>query len=453
MAGNVDIQESRRDEWLRGISTLCGSVVRSRPAVVLAALLLGLAIIYVGGRSILQGTGNDASIFYYSARLLFQGENPYDPAQLRTMWENNRSATDNGVPPYPFVNPPSTALLVAPLVPFSIDTFRQLYALLNVACLLLSVFLLDCIFAARAPPAVRLLLATWAILMPPVMKALSYGQSPLLVCAASAAALFFLQRKRDVAAGVCLALAFAKFTLTLPLLGVLLVRGRWKPALVSLGVFGAVNLGFVLPLGLGTTLTTYRAAVASVDGVGGMNDIFSPLSLEPYHIVSLKQFFYLLIGPERGPAELAAMIAGALFVVGAAWLLYRHRPLRPALEDPLDVALAMMVAMATMYHRVYDLAALMFVIYPLVAYRLENPARRIMSWTFAMGTLFILSFFVVGTRWSLPFDYVLSWLHLPPSTRFGSVLVVVLLIVVGMMMALDGARPASARREMQRARG
>jgi hypothetical protein len=414
-----------------------------RGAVYFAAALLALSIVYVGGRSLSQGSGNDASVFYYGTRLLLRGENPYEPAAMQAEWAATREEGSTRPSPQQFVNPPIVGVLIAPVALFPIETALRLFTLLNFFCLLASVYFLDRMLSEKAPPALRLLLATWVVMLPPAMKAFSYGQSTLLICAPAAVGLYCLRRKREGWAGFWLALSLAKFTITLPFLAVLVLRGRWKAAGVSLAVFSAINLALVLPVGLVTMLTSYRSAIESFERVDGMNDPFSALATEPHNIVSVTRLFMLILGHDRAAVGLAVLIL-TVVLAPALMLLVRWRPApRPALENPLEIALSIMSGLALMYHRVYDLAALMFVIYALVEYRLRHPGRQPVAWKLATGTLFVLSFFVVGAGWSRPFDFVLSKLHLPPSPEFGSILVFALLLQVAIMMVVDASRRSS----------
>ncbi len=421
-----------------------------RVATYLAAAVFALSLCYVGGRAMARGAGDDAPIFYFGSRLLFHGGNPYDPAALHAEWEISRRMGNTHPAPVPFVNPPIVALLVAPAVPFDILPALRVYAIYNFFCLLVCVYFLNRSLPEKTPALTRLGLATWVMMLPPVMKVLSYGQSALFVCAPLAIALYCLKRRSDLWGGFWLALSLAKFTITLPFLLVLLIRGRWKPGLASLFVFGAINLAFTLPIGLGTVLTTYRGSIKAVDGVDGINDPFSPLSWDSQSIVSIKRLFILLLGPHRTPVTIAIFVVTLLFGAVFVYLLRKRPVAEPALDDPLEVAAALMAGLALMYHRIYDLTSLMFVIYALAEYRIRYRHAQPTLWKIAMATLFVLSFFVIGTTWSRPFDFLLALLHLPSSPNFGSVLVFALLVQITIMLARQPTQALTAN-EAERA--
>ena len=411
----------------------------------LAALVFLSSVLYVGVRSVRQGPGNDASVFYFATTLLFRGQNPYDQALMRTEWEATRQEGNTRPAPSPFANPPSFVLLVAPIVLFSHAIALHVFSVLNFSCLLVSVYFLDLMIRRKASPATRLVLATWSVMLPPTMKLLAYGQSALLVCAPLIVALYLLRRKSEIWAGFWLALSLAKFTISLPFLAVLILRRRWKAAGTALAVFLGANLALAIPVGVGNIVGSYRDTIASLDGVGGMNDPFSELATETHNIVSAKNFFVLILGKDRAAVQVALLLFTLTFGLLFVYLvLQRRKTAVAALEDPLEIALTTMTAMALAYHRVYDLAALMLVIYALAEYRLDNPAADSTGWKAAMATLFCLSFFVVGTRWSLPFDFVLAKLHLPSSPHFGSVLVIALLAQIIVMIVLASRRSAVA---------
>jgi hypothetical protein len=206
-----------------------------------------------------------------------------------------------------------------------------------------------------------------------------------------------------------------------------------------------LNLALAVPAGLEDVVTSYRNTLLTLDGINGMNDPFSKLAIEPYNMVNAKSFFVLVLGKDRATVTIALWLftiaCGAMFI----YEVWRNRKSEhDALEDPLEIALATMIALALAYHRVYDLAALVFVIYALADYRLRNPTARRAVWVTAMATSFALSFFVVGTRWSLPFDLVLAKLRWPPSPYFGSVFVVALLLEVLLLTALRSTRTSLA---------
>jgi hypothetical protein len=417
--------------------------MRTRILAYLAGAIFVLSTLYVAGRSLPHQAGNDATVFYFGARLLLRGENAYDPSAMHAEWEASRVMGNTRPEPGPFANPPLTALLVAPIAAFPLSAAMWLYKLLSLGYLAVSVYLLDRTFAESTPMATRFVLATWVVLLPPIMKVLSYGQSALLVCAPLAAALYCAQRRRDAWAGFWLALSLAKFTISLPFVALFALQRRWKLVFASLVSFLGLNLAIAIPVGVTKLVTSYVAALVSFDGVGSMNDPFSPLATDPSNMISAKSFFILLLGKNRASVGLALWAFSAIFAVMFVYVLLRSErkalPPSPDRLSPLEglqVALATMSALALMYHRVYDLAALMFVIYGFAAYRFRSEDRASTTATIAIATLVLLSFFVVGgTGWAKPFDFVLTMLSLPRAAYFGSVFVIALLLQVTALLA------------------
>src|SRR5262249_20283582 len=157
---------------------------------------------------------------------------------------------------------------------------------------------------------------------------------------------------------------------------VLVYRRNWKATLTAVSVFVALNALLSLPVGLPTMVASYRQAMQVGTGTGSENDPFNPQAADAQNFLHATRFFMILLGPNR-PVVQTANLAFTLLALGAmAWVM-RPRPNESYIfEHPLDIAMTMMAALALVYHRYNDLAALMFVAYGLIDYRIRYPERQ-----------------------------------------------------------------------------
>lgn len=238
----------------------------------------------------------------------------------------------------PFGNPPVVAWLAAPLTLLPFVVAYWIWALLLLCLLLLGWWL-----AAPARDGWERAAQLTALLgFFPVAFALLIGQSTLLVAFGMALSWWLLRGRREVAAGLALALIVVKpqDAFLVPL--ALLVARRWRPLLAFAIASGFLGLLMVVSLGL-SGLRQFEAVGALLASLS-IGRVFAPLHvLSPWFALPLAGIALAAAfrAPRRtGYVYAAGMLASflvtpylslqdysVLFVAG--WLCLRDGPTRP----------------------------------------------------------------------------------------------------------------------------
>jgi hypothetical protein len=146
----------------------------------------------------------------------------------------------HGVPMLDWPYPPAVAYLYAPIAPLPIWLGFAMHAVV-----MLGLVALAGLLAARAfnlAPNVALLLAfAWA----PCTAGVVVGQNAPLAVVLALWAIDALRRDRPIEIGLACGLMMYKPTLALPLIGLLVLRGRWRALIVTAAVVAAGYLASV----------------------------------------------------------------------------------------------------------------------------------------------------------------------------------------------------------------
>ena len=168
--------------------------------------------------------------FWYAGQLVGTPTLLDPAAQLAWM-------TARGYELFPFLYPPGTAWLLAPLgwLPIAAAFWAQVAAIMAIG-------LASGIVAARAFD-IDVRVATIATMAwAPVMEGAAAGHFESLGMMLALLAIYALRFDRDVLAGLAVGGILFKPTLALPLLAILVLRGRWK----ALGVVAGAGIGWYL---------------------------------------------------------------------------------------------------------------------------------------------------------------------------------------------------------------
>jgi hypothetical protein len=284
---------------------------RSRTLLTWAGLAAALAVLvvqvaHIDGDSPLFDAP-DFAMYWSSARLHLAGENPYDPAKLLPLEQQNVPGQENVYIAY---SPP---WLLTVLLPFALPGYhsgRVLWLLLNALLVLLCA---DGLWRLYGGPGRRRWLA-WLIAFSflPTLFLLKTGQIGALLLLGVVGFLYLERRRRDLAAGAALALLLLKPHL-LYLFGLALllwvIRGwRWR---VALGVALAGAFAALVPLAVNPAVfQQYQHAMAA----------YRPTN---WVTPTLGTLLRLAFGEQREWLQFVPMLPGTAWLL-AYWWCRRH---------------------------------------------------------------------------------------------------------------------------------
>ena len=258
-----------------------------------AALLLAaaLALDIWGTWQLGHRLGAQTDLFprWYGTRVwLLEQRSVYDPAVKAGVFaamhgrppRRDGPASELGNFAFGFTYPPYVALLIAPLAVLPLPVATTLWLLIGQASLLAACRLLTWFPGPPSGPAARHFrwLVLVAVLWPPALANLIFGQFAVLVLFLLVAVRSLLLRERPLLAGVCLAAAIVKPQLVVLALPLLLIAAWGRPGWrrLWLGCLGGVALllaaGFAVApdwvTAWGQEAATYARVAAPVSTVG-----------------------------------------------------------------------------------------------------------------------------------------------------------------------------------------
>lgn len=313
---------------------------------VLAAVVAAFVISVVGasGADGVSGRlGGDFPAFYAAGSIVAEGDwhQLYEP-ERQLAAQTELFGDSEGSFLY-FAYPPHAGAAYRPLAALP---YRAAYAVHTVA---MAAALVGALWLLR--PVSRVvrshfeLVATASLLCYPMLRAVTGGQNTAMSLLAVAAVWRLVDDDRDVAAGLTLALLLYKPQLAVPIVGLLLVAGRWRAVAASLG-------GAAVLWGVGAALM----------GAGWLSTWWSDVSafaeldadINGHNAVSWLGAAEAVFGSGSSTARLVAGPLMLATVVGAV-MVWRRRDVALATQMAVAVCAALMVSPHAMF---YDAALL-----------------------------------------------------------------------------------------------
>ncbi len=320
----------------------------------------------VGGR-----LGGDFPAFYGAGRIVAAGDaaHLYDTERQALAQRDLFGDEPDGGYLY-FAYPPAFAALYAPLAELPYEVAYALHTVVMVGALV------GALWAIR--PMVRLVREHFTIVLAgaltfyPAFRAVTAGQNTALMLLALALSWRFVDRERDLAAGVVLGLAIAKPQLAIALVGLHLLARRWRVvAGAALGA-GAVWAVGALLAGVGwlgpwwEQATRFERIDAAVNG---------------QNAISWLGVGKAVAGVDSLPAAILGWSLAALSVAAIVWT-WRHAP-RRALGPAMAVAAAGVLVIAP--HAMFYDAGLLVLTGLVLADRLGRPGRLVLVGAWAVA--------------------------------------------------------------------
>lgn len=202
-----------------------------RPTAAAWAVLLALAVSFVtvvaaadGGSSLAGRLGGDFPAFYGAGSIVAEGD--VDRLyHLGRQADEQAELRDDGGVSY-FAYPPPVAAVYRALAVLPYVAAYAVHSLLMAAAIAATFLLLRPLLPERSPPVPVLAAVAFSFL--PVLMAVTLGQNSAIVVLLVTASWRFARDGRDELAGVALGLLLFKPQYAVPLIGLHLVRGRWR---------------------------------------------------------------------------------------------------------------------------------------------------------------------------------------------------------------------------------
>ena len=337
-----------------------------RYLMVIAALVFSLKAIFTASPS-------DDRAFYYGARCILQGVSPYNNKNIVDEWRRTGAPASYrpGLPIVPYLYTPHLVLFLAPVALLPWQYAPAAFRFLQLMCFFCCLLALNRFRSDDGKFCDNVTSTTLCLILPPVIYCLTVGQIGLMILLAATLGWMLILRGKDISGGALVALSLAKFSLTFPLLLVLLYAKKWKAVFWAAGIFLLVNLLLILPMGFYQVYTDYRLTLASTLQPGGVNDA---AGLSRYDsrttMIHTGRLTYAIM-QDRNVAAIADKIITVLGL-GALAFLFKERDSTGTLHHPLTLPIILMMGLCLFYHRVHDLCVLVPLVYGLVDYRLKT---------------------------------------------------------------------------------
>lgn len=366
--------------------TVLGSLLPSRPLTdrithpsrrIIAiglALLAIVAAIFVGtGIKNALGPQGSHDFQWTPSKDVVDGVNPY---RSFIEWNESESTLTQGqavtakpsVPPH-FLNqspsyPASTYVLLAPFAHLDWDTAKQMWLLANLIFIILLLVGMQRVFPVSNRSLLTLLVLSFLIASP-LRTSLGAGQHNFISLAAFIWSWYYARDgKNQTLAGVLLAVAWIKYSLTFPLTLIFLRKNNYKPVLIAAGIHAFLTCIAAWRIGMWPHEFFFNSVqvVLMGDGTGFLNLIAISMNLNLPLPVPL------------------TIIAIATVAVAAAVIRYSDA------DELLVLTFLGLFSCAVFYHHGYDFVVLLLCSWALVQNKLQGAATTattfllIMAW-------------------------------------------------------------------------
>lgn len=329
--------------------------------------------------------------YYTAARLIVEGRWTPRAVSDDPFSAEVRAQTNGVVTEFFSGHPPITSLLLVPLATLDISTARALWAICNVAFLLVAVWLTLKAVPRPMPRTVSLVALALVLLAAPVAENVRVGQSYQWQLLLFAFAFWSLMRDHPVAGGISLAAALIFKLSGIPIWLLLVARHHWRAILFAVAALIVLFLFSVIVQGLGSWIAYVETFSARL--------VPQPWAAHAAYQTTPSFFQHLFTGdPEWNPYPLSIQPQLALFLTMIASAGALGLTLWVSRTASLDVAFAAMMTLSVIlfpqaeeYH--YTLLVLPFIV---MGARLINA-----PWSITLVVLFIAALLLVA----LPLPY------------------------------------------------
>jgi hypothetical protein len=176
-----------------------------------------------------------------------------------------------------------------------------------------------------------------------------------------------------------------KFTVALPFVGLMLVRGRWREIAVAVAIAGLAHVAGFASVGGTAAFSEYTQGVAGLEALGSIN---TPDPWDPMSSPRL-DWTYLYTGLIGAP-EIGKRLSQATTVLVAIWLSWSVWRLRDRLDRQATATILLALTcfgILSVYHHHYDVSAALVPLMMLGAMHLGGIIKPSTSFLVLMGPL------------------------------------------------------------------
>lgn len=339
-------------------------------------LILGLLLL-AGAEFLLRGpvrfvrssNFNDFISPYIQTRTWMKGEDPYSPAKIVALWPSDmeqysfskKDLADGSLVlkrGIPTAYPPTAFMLLATIAWLPWTLAYRVWLGISILAFGLTVLALLLLLGFQRYEKRTYVFLTLALALAPFHTGLATGSIVIVVVGLCAVAVLAADRRRNIVAGILLAIAAA----LKPQIGLLffpyyLLTRRWRVVAAGAILLAIVAAIAVLRLGINHTpwVENYLADNRILFGNGSLGD-FTQSNPDRFSLVDLQVLVYTFL-PDRAWTNLLSFaIAGGL---GFLWLLLLRR-CAESKSELLALATLMVLSLLPVYHRFYDASLLIF---------------------------------------------------------------------------------------------
>lgn len=364
--------------------------VTSARRTLIAFILLAAAVLFLwrGPWRAIHGGGGDFAAPYVAGARYQLRMDPYSPDGFLDFWHAAGGSTDVWVnysdrrPVYP----PSTLILMFPFTrlnwPDAVAAYVFLCTLLYWYLLYLLVRLIDDDWSSWR----RVGFLAYGLVLAPVHTGTAFANLSILAFILCMYSLLFAEQKKDVAAGVVLAIALCiKPTTGILLLPYLLLSRRWRVLATTLGLAVVITAAAMLHMSSIPYAwhIDYEQNVAYLFGPDGVAN-FATTNPMRFDLMNLQVPFYELTHSKPASNVLSWLTAGLLGIVWAVIFLRGRKKWNGQWE--MVAGAIVLLGLLPVYQRNYNAA---FVLIALL-WAFQNIQRPVAKGVMAFATIFMV---------------------------------------------------------------
>jgi hypothetical protein len=348
------------------------------------AALLVAGIVFSWVASARQG--GDVIYPYMLSHSLIHGEPIYD-----RQWELENIPTITGQrrPGEGFFYPAGTGFSTLPLAMFSFRNAQLLWLAILIGVVVLGTRELTRMGDERERTATWMAIAGLVLLSASIRWGMTPLQGAPLVMGLLCLFVICIDREKYGAAfAITMFVLVFKFTVALPFVGLMLVRGRWREIAVAVVIAGLAQVAGFARVGGAAAFSAYTQGVAGLEALGSIN---TPDPWDPMSSPRL-DWTYLYTGLV-GSAEFGKRLSQGTALLVAIWLSWSAWRLRDRRDRHATATILLAITcfgILCVYHHHYDVSSALVPLIMLATMHLNGTIKLPTSFWILIGPLAVM---------------------------------------------------------------